>query len=136
MQIGTFPPRSIGPDNVSMHLSFATTVTAGSLASSAINAPRGLGNSTITYAATGIYTVALPFGSTFPKDPIAIHVMPQAATLATDWFETLLIGTPTQVAGVLTLTIQCHRNGTAFAPAATAGNAIRLTLIGANNTGG
>lgn len=136
MQIGTYAHHSMGPTNVQMDFDFATTTSVGALASTAINAPRGLGNTTVTYAATGIYTVALPFGSTFPNLPLTIRATPQAATLATDWFDCLIVGTPTQTAGVLQFVIQCHRSGTAQAPAATAGNAIHVTIVGSNNTGG
>lgn len=131
--------KGLGPENFSIGFSFQTTTTPGALDATAQSFRKATGWSgrfSVSYAATGIYTITLPTGMILPSQPHSISVDPQAATLATDWFECLVIGETTLNATTKQIVVQCHRNGTAQAPANTAGNRINVTLCFQNNTGG
>lgn len=135
--IDQFIPRTMGANDIIMCGSVQTVgTTAGLVASSNIRVPRGMGKMTVTYSATGIYLFTLPTGLKFPKHAWSLVHSAQAATLATDWFETVEIGEDTLNSTAPKFTIQCHRNGTANAPAATAGNRINFWVVAGNTTGG
>jgi hypothetical protein len=90
---------------------------------------------TVTYTATGIYTVQFPADFKLPAlaQVIRAAAWPQWATLATDWFECAPVGE--YDTANRRLVIQAHRNGVANAPAATAGNRINFALLLSQNDG-
>jgi hypothetical protein len=122
-----------------MALSFQTNgSTSGAVPAASILAPRGIASVTVSQSGTtaGLYTVTLPYGSTFPKQPWAIVAQSQSATLATDWFQVMVLGPVTYSAGKMSFQVQCHRSGTANAPANTAGNRVNILLLAGNTSGG
>lgn len=109
--------------------------TTGLVPTANIRVPRGLGKMTVTYSATGVYLFTLPAGLSFPKHAWNINVSSQCATLATDYFEVIVLGEDTLNTSTPTFTVQCKRAGSAQAPAATAGNRINFTITAGNTTG-
>lgn len=135
--IDQFIPRTLGANDIVMCGSIQTVGTsAGAVPAANILVERGMGRLSVVYAATGVYTFTLPPGCKFPRHAWSILVSPQAATLATDWFETIVIGNDTLDTTNPTFVVQCHRNGTANAPTNTAGNRINFWIIAGNTTGG
>lgn len=90
---------------------------------------------TVTYTATGIYTVQFPAYFKLPAlaQIVWLAAWPQYATLATDWFECGIVG-EYSIAN-RNFVIQAHRNGTANAPANTAGNRINFAMFCSQNDG-
>lgn len=139
MNIGTYRPFTMGSMDTIMALSFQTNgSTAGAVPSASVLAPRGIAAVTVTQSGTtaGLYTITLPYGSTFPKQPWAIQADAQFASLATDWFEAAVLGPVTYSNGKMVIQVQCHRSGVANAPANTAGNRVNILLLAGNTSGG
>ena len=126
-----FSMQGLGSEQYVIGASFQTNAAANPL-STTFSKPPGFGF-TVTYAPTGIYTVQLAAGLGLPAQPLAIAAWPQYATLATDWFECGIVGL--YVPSTRSFVIQAHRNGTANAPAATAGNRINFVINFRNSTG-
>lgn len=120
----------LGTDKFIFNGSFQTNATSNPLTTTFQASPGMI--FTVTYGATGLYTVTLDASLALPAAPETIHVTPQYATLATDWFECGVLGafnTSTRA-----FVVQAHRSGVANAPAATAGNRINFSLIFRNST--
>lgn len=126
---------AIGPDPLVYYGSFQCNASSDP-SSTTFRAPPGFRAFTVTYAATGTYTVTLPAGCTLPSQPYVVACWPQFATLATDWFECGTLGETTLNAATRQFVIQAHRNGTAREPANTAGNRINFAIFATNSTGG
>jgi hypothetical protein len=125
--------KGLGPEPIVFAGSFQPH--AGSDPSSTLfEYPNGLKFS-VTYAATGTFTVTLPEGAILPDQPYAILVSAQYATLATDWFEVGVLGATTLNATARQFVVQAHRNGTAREVAATTGNRINFAIVATNSTG-
>ncbi len=137
--VNRYTPKTFGANDCIITGSFQTNgATTGAIVASTILSPRGTLSMTVTQSASvsGLYTVSIPYGITFYTGPWALTISPEFATLATDWFSVGQLGTVTQTAGVLSFQVQCHRSGTAQAPAATAGNRINFILVAGDTTGG
>lgn len=91
---------------------------------------------TVTYSATGVYTVTMPSGVILPAQPGVILVSAQFATLATDYFEVGVVGESTLNTTTKQFVIQAKRAGSGQAPANTAGNRINFAILFNNSTGG
>jgi len=96
--------------------------------------PKRLAATTITYAATGVYTLVIPMTFTAGL-PYAIILQAQA-DVAGDVFQVHPVGEATQSGGNLTVVVQCvDYTGAAVAPAVHAGSRINVLLVG-SDTGG
>lgn len=104
-------------------------------ATTTIRAPQGLAAFTVTYSATGVFTITVPAGFTLPNQVYSIVVSPQFATLATDWFDCAVLGETTLNTSTRQFVVQAHRSGTGQAPANTAGNRINFAIFASNSTG-
>lgn len=124
------PLKVLGTDGILYAASFQTNAAANPLASTFRAAPGLI--FTVTYAATGIYTVTLDPSLNLPDLPSCIRVSPQFAVLATDWFECAVVGEFNRT--TRSFVVQAHRGGVANAPAATAGNRINFTIQFRNST--
>lgn len=123
----------IGPDRIILAGSFAPNGASDPAAASSRG--REFGQTfTVTYAATGIYTVTFPSGYTLPAQPASIIVTPQWDAIA-NWFDVAVVGDSTLNAAARQFVIQAHRSGTANAPAAATGCRINFMLHVSNNTG-
>lgn len=87
---------------------------------------------TVTYAATGAFTITLDASLNLPDLPGYIEANPQFAVLATDWFDCAVTGEFNRT--TRSFVIQAHRSGTGQAPANTAGNRINWSLQFRNST--
>ena len=139
MQFGTPFKKGCGVDSVDMNISFPTTTTPGTV--KVDRAERALASTTVTYAATGLYTVTLPVGSTFPTGPsgfagpLTVQITPQFSALGNK-FQVYPVGEATQANGQITIVLQTTDfTGAAAAPAAAAGSRINIQIMGANNGG-
>lgn len=128
-----FPLKGLGAEGMAICSSFQCNASSNPL-STTFRGPKGF-IYTVTYAPTGIYTVALASGLGLPEQPFVVAAWPQYATLATDWFECGIVGDTTLNTTTRSFVIQAHRNGTAREPAATAGNRINFGIIFRNSTG-
>lgn len=128
-----FPLQGLGAEGFLLGGSFQTNA-ASDPSSSLFEYPPGF-KFTVTYAATGVYTVTVPSGFVLPRQPVFIAAWPQYATLATDWFECGVLGATTLNTSTRQFVVQAHRNGTAREPAATTGNRINFLLYTRNSTG-
>lgn len=139
--IDQFVPRTFGANDMDMAGSFQTVgTTAGALARSYINAPRGLGKMTVTYSATGVYLVALPPGMNYPRHAWSVQVDNSVSTagsgFAANFFDAKQSDQDTLNSATPTFTVQCcNASGTPVAPADLAGNRISFRLIAGNTTG-
>lgn len=129
----TQPFKGLGAERLIYDGSFQTNGSSDP-SSTTFQYPSGLLFS-VSYAATGVYTVTLPEGLALPAQPYSIVVSAQAATLATDWFEVLVIGATTLNSSTRQFVVQAHRAGTAREPANTAGNRINFAIFASNSTG-
>jgi hypothetical protein len=123
----------LGPDRFVLAGSFQTN--AGSNPSSSTYRGKDGLAFTVTYAATGVFTVTLPAGFRLPAQPLAIGAWAQFADLATDWFEVAVVGETTLNASTRQFVLQAHRSGVAREVANTAGNRINFHIFTQNNTG-
>lgn len=126
------PLEAMGNEQLVYYGSFQTNGTSDP-SSTTFRYPRGL-VFTVTYSATGVFTVTLPAGLTLPSQPYSIVVGAQFAVLATDHFVVGVLG-ETTLTTTRTIVIQAHRNGTGQAPANTAGNRINFAIFATNSTG-
>jgi len=126
--------KGVGTEGVLLVGSFQCNASSDP-ASTTFRAPPALKGFTVSYAATGTYTVTLPAGFTLPAQPLFVAAWPQFATLATDWFECGVLGESTLNATTRQFVVQAHRNGTAREPANTAGNRINFAIYARNTTG-
>lgn len=96
--------------------------------------PKRIAATTITYAATGQYTVVIP--GTFTQGlPYSVIATAQADVLA-DVFQVHPVGEVTQSGGNLTVVLQCvDYTGAATAPAVHAGSRINLLITGSDSGG-
>lgn len=129
----SYPLRGLGPDRFVIGGSFQCNGTSNP-ASTTYRGTSGL-PFTVTYSATGVYTITFPSGYRFPAQPLAVVASAQYATLATDWFEVGVLGETTLNGTARQIVLQAHRSGTANAPANTAGNRINFWVLMQNNTG-
>ena len=125
--------KGIGPDRIILAGSFAPNGASNPLAASSRGREHG-NLFTVTYAATGIFTVTFPAGYTLPAQPASIIVLPQFDALA-NWFDCAVIGDTTLNTTTRQIVIQAHRAGVANAPAAATGCRINFMLQVSNNTG-
>lgn len=135
--IGTYPPNAFGPETCLVEGSFMTNGSTTGALDPVVNtfrAGRGLAKFTVSYSGAGVYVVTLPAGFGFPSLPYTVRCTPQAAVLATDWFDCYPAGEVT-ITPTTSFSIQCHRSGTANQPAATAGNRINFSINISNSTG-
>lgn len=128
-----FPIQGFGAEGFLLGASFQTNGSSDP-ASTTFRAPPGF-VFTVAYSATGIYTVTLASNLKLAAQALMVAAWPQYATLATDWFECGVVGETTLNASARQFVIQAHRNGTANAPANTAGNRINFALYTRNSTG-
>lgn len=85
----------------------------------------------VTYSATGIYTIVFVKGFVFPTLPIIETSNTTADNTGTNQFYATQTGVATQVAGVLTVVIQTNTPaGVAMAVPNTAGNRVQFSLEG------
>lgn len=124
------PLKVLGTDGILYAGSFQCNAAANPLAST-FRAPPGLVFS-VTYSATGVYTVTLDASLNLPDLPLYIEANPQFATMATDWFDCGVVGEFNRT--TRSFVIQAHRSGTGQAPAATAGNRINFSIQFRNST--
>lgn len=89
---------------------------------------------TVTYSATGVFTVTLPSGFVLPDQPYSIQVTPQFSELA-NYFAVGVLGETTLNTTTRQFVIQAHRAGTGEAPTNTAGNRINFAIHATNSTG-
>lgn len=122
--------QAIGTNTTMLSFSFQCNGTSNP-ASTTFRAPPGL-TFTVTYSATGVFTIVFGSDITFPDRPVGITITPQFAVLATDWFDCALLGEFS--ATTRTLVVQAHRSGAGQAPANTAGNRINVDLVFRNST--
>ncbi len=133
MNIQDHDLKGCGPDRVLLAGSFAPNGASAPV----VTASRGrdFGHTfTVTYSATGIYTITWPAGFTLPAQPASIIVTPQFDALAS-WFDVAPIGETTLTSTTRQIVLQAHRAGVANAPAAAAGTRINFMLLVSNNTG-
>lgn len=123
-----------GPERFVLGGSFQTNGASNPAATTYRGSAGGL-SFTVTYAATGVYTVTLASNLRLPAQPMSIALSPQFAVLATDWFDCAVVGETTLNASTRSFVIQAHRSGVANAPANTAGNRINFIIYASNNTG-
>lgn len=124
------PTEGLGPEPRCVSFSFAPNGTSNPL-TSAERGPRPLTNSTITYSATGVYTIVFPVDFTPPADAQFL-VSAQCESLA-NWFEVCQVGAYN--ATTRTLVVQAHRSGTGQAVAAAAGARIHVAIFFNHSTG-
>lgn len=122
--------RCLGTDTIAYFGSFQTNGTSNP-ASTTFRGPPGF-IFTVTYSATGVFTVTLDASLNLPDLPAYIEANPQGAVLATDWFDCFVLGEFNRT--TRSFVIQAHRSGTGQAPANTAGNRINFSLIFRNST--
>ena len=117
-----------GLREVDLVMSWPATVTAATPVAPD-RCPRRLSGTTVTYTATGIYTVVIPF--TYGQGlPYSITATAQA-DVAAHVFQVHVVGEATQSAGVMTVVLQCvDYAGSAVAPAVNAGTRINLRITG------
>jgi hypothetical protein len=127
------PLMGIGPDRIILAGSFAPNTAAAPLAASSRGREFGC-LFTVTYAATGVYTVTFPAGYTLPAQPASIIVSPQFDAIASG-FEVAVIGETTLTSATRQFVIQAHRARTPFEAVAAAGTRINFLLHVSNNTG-
>ncbi|HYE92052.1 MAG TPA: hypothetical protein VEA38_13565 [Terriglobales bacterium] len=127
-----YPAFALGPDCFSIAGSFQCNAGSNP-ASTTFRKSLGL-NFSVTYAATGVFTVTLASGLVLPAQPMGIIVSPQFAVLADDWFDTAVVGEST-LTTTRTIVIQAHRAGVAREVANVAGNRINFCIFAQNNTG-
>jgi len=131
MSCNAQPKFGLGIRETDIALSFPTTTTVGT--TNPDRCPKRVAGTTVTYAATGVYTVVIP--ATFTAGlPYAVEATPQCDAFA-DWFEVIVVGEVTQSGGNMTIVLQTHRNGVANAPAAAAGSRINLQIVGSDSGG-
>jgi hypothetical protein len=124
--------KGVGPEPIAYWGSFQTNGTSNP-ASTTYRYPRGLAF-TVTYSATGVYTITLPAGFTLPSQPHCVVVGRGFAALA-DHFDAAVLGETTLNAATRQIVIQAHRAGTGQAPANTAGNRIHFAILSSNSSG-
>jgi len=133
MAFGSDFKKAGGPDETDLSFSFPVTTTVGSAAVD--RASRRMQGTSVTYAATGVYTCTLPTGVVFPSLPYTVQVTAQSDTVG-HAFHCYPVGEITQVAGVMTLVLQTYNSSlAAVAPAAAAGCRINVTITGTINGG-
>lgn len=132
MPLNSQQKHGMGTREVDIAMSFPCTTSTTPFAPDRV--PLRLIGTTVTYSATGIYTIAIP--GTFTKGLAwAVICTPQADS-ASDKFCVMPVGEVTQVANVMTVVLQClDFAGSAVAPAAATGTRINLLLVG-NDSGG
>jgi hypothetical protein len=124
------PIETFGADTKCVAFSFQCNATSNP-SSTTFRGPKGL-IFTVTYSATGVFTIVFDASHTFPNIPYEVEAHPQAAVLATDWFDCYVAG-EFNIA-TRTIVVQAHRSGTGQAPANTAGNRINVNLFFRNTT--
>jgi hypothetical protein len=125
------PVKGLGTDLVIYAGSFQCNGTSNP-ASTTFRSETGLLFS-VVYSATGVFTVTLTDPSlNLPDLPVFIGAEPQGAVLATDWFDTFILGEFNRT--TRSFAIQAHRSGTGQAPANTAGNRINFWILFKNTT--
>ena len=129
----SYPARKFAPDVFTLSGSFQPGGAGQPLAAN-FRFPRGQ-DFTVLYTATGIYTVTLGAGLSWPAREFAISLTYQGAVLATDRTELILIGESSLNSATKSFVIQSHRAGTAFEIPNTAGNRIHFKIEVSNNTG-
>lgn len=91
------------------------------------------GRVTVTYTATGIFTITLASGMSFPETPV-IQVSSQCAdNTGTNQFWVAQTGEWNNTSR--SFVIQANQGTSAFAPPATAGNRINFWIGAVNSTG-
>jgi hypothetical protein len=138
--IATFPDAAgVSADIVFGTFSFGCNATSSPLAASYLGSLTKRVQS-ITYGATGLFTVTMVPGFTFFKLPIIEPSNSCADGTGTNQFYCALIGVPTQTVittgqGLqLRFVIGCFQGTTAFAPPATAGNSVQFSIEGINES--
>lgn len=131
----SLPLRGFGPDPFVLFGSFQCNASSDP-SSTTFRGPTALKGFTVSYAATGVFTVTLPEGFTLPAQAYCVAAWPQYATLATDWFECGIVGETTLNASTRQFVVQAHRSGTAREVANTAGNRINFAIFCTNSGGG
>lgn len=123
----------LGPDQYVLTGSFATNGATNPTTANSRGREFGF-TFTVTYAATGVYTVTLPSNLGVPSQPRAVIVTPQWDAIA-DWFDAAVVGETTLNGSARQFVIQAHRSGVANAPAANAGSRINFAIFVSNTTG-
>lgn len=127
------PLDALGNEPMAYWLSFATNASINPDPAS-FRAPVGLKAFTVTYGATGVYTVTLPVGLSIPIQPGAIIASAQFATIG-DYFEVAVLGETTLNAATRQIVIQAKRAAAGYAPGPAAGNRINVAVFFNNSTG-
>lgn len=125
--------KSCQADTVLLDFSCQSVGTStGAIAAANILAGRSIKALTGTYAATGVYTFVLPYGSAFPTANVFVgHATARGAAVFHPQVDTI-----TSASGQMTVVVKCYdMAGSAVAPASTAGNIIDVSIVASNNTG-
>lgn len=125
------PAKGYGPEPRVTRFSFAPNGTSDPLVASN-HGPPGIKAATITYSATGIYTIVFPVDFAPPTNTV-FGLTGQVDAIA-NYFALMIIGA--YVASTRTLVVQAHRAGTGQAVAAAAGNRIHISMTFNDSTGG
>lgn len=123
---------AVGPDRFVLGGSFQCNATSNP-SSATFRGTAGM-PFTVTYSATGVYTITLPAGFRLPAQPLFVVASAQFAALA-DWFTVAVLGETTLNGGARQIVLQAHRDGVGQAPANTSGNRINFMIFASNNTG-
>lgn len=124
---------TLGPDTYCLAGSFAPNGTSDPLVASSRGRKFGF-TFTVTYAATGVYTVTVPSNMTFPNQVTSIVVSAQVDALAS-YFAVMVVGDTTLNTTTRQFVIQAHRAGTGEAVAAATGSRINFAIFISNTTG-
>lgn len=102
---------------------------------STFRAPPGLKAFTVTYGATGVFTITVPAGYGTPGQPACVLCSAEAASVATA-FEVVLLGETTLNTTARQIVLQAKQGTSGFAPTNAAGNRIHFAVFFNNSTGG
>lgn len=124
---------TLGPDKYCLSGSFAPNGSSDPASTSSRGRRFGF-TFTVTYAATGVYTVTFPSNMSFPNQVEAVILTPQVDAVA-NWFDLVAVGETTLNTTTRQLVIQAHRAGTPREVAAAAGSRINFAIYASNTTG-
>lgn len=133
--IGFFPnAQASAPTTVMLDFTCQSVGTStGAIPAANIAAGRSIKSLTGSYAATGVYTFTLPYGSAFPTGSIYRAL---AYAIGSSVFKPQ-VDSIANVNGQMVITVKCYDStGSAVAPPSTAGVLIGVSIAASNNTGG
>jgi hypothetical protein len=119
-----------GPEPRVAWMSFAPNGASNPVVTSS-NGPRGIKNATITYSATGVYTIV--FSSDFQPPSDAVFVVGAQCAALASYFEAVQLGAYN--ATTRTLVVQAKQGASGVAVAAAAGARIHIQICFNDSTG-